>query len=318
MKTTACILCAAGDAETLFVGRDRLHNGPGRFPVRRCRSCGSLYLSPRPEAHELKQYYPPDYAPYALPRSASKWQRWNLNYAVSKQIRAVLARVPGPGRALDVGCSTGDFIAALQQHDWRVQGVELNRQAAAYAQQRVKGPVFRGDFFQAGYAADTFDLVTFWDVLEHLPDPQAALLEAARITRPSGVLVLSLPNLHSLEARLFGRDWAGWDIPRHLWWLPRPALLRLLEETGWDVQEFTCLRGRHWLLALSLQLWLEAQSLPAALQKGAMALFRSLPMRVLWWPYFAMTDRLGLGSIVAIFARRKEHLIDRDPAHTQG
>lgn len=310
MEETACILCAADDADVLFIGQDRLHGNPGRFPVCRCRSCGALYLSPRPDRHELDRYYPPDYAPYTFGRTGSAWQRWNLRYAVSKQVRAVLARVPGPGQALDVGCSTGDFLAALQEKGWAVQGVELNAQAAAYAQQRIEGKIIENDFVETDYRAGMFDLVTFWDVLEHLPTPRQALVKAAHATRPSGFLVLSVPNVQSFEARLFGCYWAGWDIPRHFWWLPHPALLRLLDETGWQVQEITCMRGRHWLLALSLQLWLEAHTSSTALQRGILALFRSLPMRVLCWPYFAIVERLNLGSILAVFAQRKEKLVD--------
>jgi SAM-dependent methyltransferase len=143
-------------------------------------------------------------------------------------------------------------------------------------------------------------------VLEHLPDPREALQEAARITRPSGTLVLSLPNPHSLEARLFGPCWAGWDIPRHLWWFPQRALVRLLDETGWHAQDFMCLRGRHWLLALSLQLWMEERSFSPTLRKGILAIFKSLPVRALFWPYHVVVDQMKLGSIVVALARRKE------------
>jgi SAM-dependent methyltransferase len=184
--------------------------------------------------------------------------------------------------------------------------VEINRQAAAHARETTEGEIFVGDLLEAVYTDHTFDLVTFWDTLEHLPDPRQALREAARITRPSGTLVLSLPNPHSLEARLFGPCWAGWDVPRHLWWFPQSALVQLLDETGWSVQEFICLRGRHWLLTLSLRFWLEDRSLSPTLRQGILAVFRSLPVQALLWPYFAVIERVRLGSIIVAFAKRKE------------
>jgi SAM-dependent methyltransferase len=306
VKSAACTLCGVGDSEVLFEGRDRLHGGPGHFAVHQCRLCGTLYLNPRPEEKDLELYYPDDYVPYASGRYLSAWQQWNLQLAVSKQVRAITSRIPDAGRALDVGCATGDFLAALQEKGWHVQGVELNPQIAAFAQETIGDEVFAGSLLEAVYSDQAFDLVTFWDVLEHLADPRQALVEAARITRPSGSLVLSLPNPSSLEARLFGTNWAGWDIPRHLWWFPKPALVRLLAETGWKAQEFICLRGRHWLLALSLRLWLEEQSLPETLHQGLLALFQSLPVKALLWPYFAIVERLGLGSIIVVFARRKD------------
>lgn len=306
MEKTSCTLCGVDDSAILFRDRDRQHGGPGLFTVRQCRRCGILYQSPRPTSEEMEAYYPEEYAPYASGRRLSAWERWNRRYAATKQIRAVMSRIPQAGRALDVGCATGAFLAALQQKGWQVQGVEINPQAAANAQQATGGEIFVGDLLEAAYADRSFDLVTFWDVLEHLPDPRLALQEAARITRPSGTLILSLPNTDSLEARLFGTCWAGWDIPRHLWWFPRAALVRLLDETGWRAQEFVCLRGRHWLLALSLRLWMEERSFSPTLSKGILTVFRSLPVRALLWPYYAVIERMKLGSIIVAFARRKE------------
>jgi len=307
VEGNTCPLCHTAGSHFLFTGTDRLYGGPGSFAVRQCRACGVLYLDPRPTAEEMGAYYPDEYVPYASGRYLSAWQQWNLRLAISKQVRAVTARMPQKGRALDVGCATGDFLAALRTRGWRVQGVEINDRIAAYTR-RTKGiPVFAGSLAEAGFEDGSFDLITFWDVLEHLPDPRRTLMEAARIARPSGLLVLSLPNPDSLEARLFGPDWAGWDIPRHLWWFPRPVLRRLLAQTGWEVQEFTCMRGRHWLLALSLRLWLEnRRTMPDTLRRGLLYLFQSPPSKVLLWPYFVIIERMGQGSILTAFARRKD------------
>jgi SAM-dependent methyltransferase len=151
-----------------------------------------------------------------------------------------------------------------------------------------------------------FDLVTFWDTLEHLPNPREALSKARESARPSGWLALTVPNPDSVEARLFGQCWAGWDIPRHLWWPSPEGLSRLLNETGWAVQEAICLRGRQWLLARSIQLWLEASGLPVRLRNGIVVAARSWPAKVLLWPYFLVVERLKRGSILAVFAKRKD------------
>jgi SAM-dependent methyltransferase len=307
MAPAVCVLCGADNSDVLFFGHDRQYGLPGQFAVHRCCRCGAFYLSPRPDQRTLGQYYPENYAPYTpIDRhSASTLKRWGFNYGVLKQVRAVLSRVPGPGRALDVGCATGAFLAALRRWGWRVQGVEINPQVAAYARKQAGFEVFVGDLVEAAYPADTFDLVTFWDVLEHLPNPHQALQEAARITRPAGSLVLSLPSPESLEARLFGKYWAGWDVPRHLWLCPRLALTRLLQDNGWEVRKLMYLRGRQWLLALSLRFWLEEQGLPDLLRRGILKIVGSLPAQVLLWPYFIVLERVGLGSIMVVFARKR-------------
>ena len=100
-------------------------------------------------------------------------------------------------------------------------------------------------------------------------------------------LVVSLPDPNSLEARVFGKYWAGWDIPRHFYLWPHSALTRLLAECGWEPEGSICLRGRHWLLALSLRFWLQDQGvIVQRLGRYVPRFIESLPARVLLWPYF--------------------------------
>ena len=307
-ESSVCSTCGSDDAITIFVGHDRQHGAPGRFPLRRCRRCGSFFLNPRPGREALSYYYPADYGPYMvrLHERAAR-QSCLLNLGVRKQVNAITERVPHVGRALDVGCAVGTFLAALRQIGWDVQGVEINPEVAAYARAHIPAEVFCGDLFDAGFPAGTFDLITFWDVLEHLSDPREALKEAARVAQTGATLVVSLPNPDSLEARVFGDYWAGWDIPRHFYLWPSSALNRLLTECGWQPESSICLRGRHWLLALSLRFWLQDQGvIVQKLGRYVSRFVESLPARVLLWPYFAFVEQVGLGSIMVIFARKQE------------
>ncbi|MGQ9787407.1 MAG: class I SAM-dependent methyltransferase [Anaerolineae bacterium] len=307
MEIVNCNLCGADETEVLFEGYDRLHGQPGRFPLRRCRSCGLIYLSPRPDRGEIARYYPNDYAPYsqAIDDEPSWWHRWNRRYSLAKRVRAVLSRVRGTGRALDVGCATGNFLDALRRRGWEVHGVEVNAQAAAYARERLGLPVFTGDLVDAHFPDAWFDLVILWDVLEHLHDPKRALQEAARITQPGGTLVLSLPNPDSIEARVFGPHWTGWDVPRHLYIFTLDVLDRLLSETGWHISEVMNLTGRYWLLIHSIRFWLEEREVPELLRQALLRIAGSPLMRVML-PYFVVVERLGLGSVMTVFARRQE------------
>jgi SAM-dependent methyltransferase len=308
METVACNLCGADETEVLFEGHDRWHGRPGQFPMNRCRSCGLIYLSPRPNRAEIGRYYPDNYAPYslAIDDELSLWHRWNRRYSLAKRLRAVLPRVGQTGRVLDVGCATGNFLNAFRRRGWEVYGVELNAQAAAYAHERLSLPVFAGDLVDAHFPDGWFDLVILWDVLEHMHDPKGVLREAARVTRSEGRLVLSLPDPDSIEARVFGPYWAGWDIPRHLYVFTRGVLDYLLSETGWQMSEVLNLTGRHWLLMLSLRFWLEERLLPGALRQALLRMAGSLPVHFLMLPYYTTVERLGLGSVMTVFARRWE------------
>jgi 2-polyprenyl-3-methyl-5-hydroxy-6-metoxy-1,4-benzoquinol methylase len=308
VEQICCALCGADNTELMFVGQDEWYNLPGKFPTVRCRQCGLIYLNPRPNRTEIGQFYPDDYAPYfrAIEDEPSWWQRLNRRLAMRKRLHLIQKYLPQPGRVLDVGCATGTFLNTLREDGWSTQGVELSSYAAEYARKRHGLDVFTGELLDTHFTDNQFDLVVFWDVLEHVHQPRENLLEAARIAKPGGILLLALPNPDSLEARLFGQYWAGWDTPRHLFVYPEEVLSRLLQDTGWEIINISCLTGRIWLFNLSLEHWLQNKLSNEQILKSIMVIMRSLPVRVLSLPYFMVVEQLKKGSIMAIFARRLE------------
>lgn len=308
MVAVKCDVCGSDEADILFEAYDRWFRLPGTFPVRRCRVCGLLYLSPRPGPAEISDYYPPEYGPFlpAIEDERSAWRRFNRRYEMRKRMRLLRSVVKQPGAALDVGCATGVFLHAIRRQGWDVQGVELDARAADYARSRMNLPVHTGELEEATFADRQFDLVTMWDVLEHVPRPRATLLEAARVTRPAGVLILGLPNPEGLEARLFGPAWAGWDSPRHLYLFSGSVIRRLLADTGWQWCKVVGQSGRMWLLHQSLRYWLETNLVHVGLRKTILTLTGTEPVRAALWPYFEVVERLNLSSGMVVFARRGE------------
>jgi len=307
MDSIPCSLCGSESADLVLAGRDRLHNLGGTFHVVRCRRCGLLYLNPRPSPDELQDYYPTDdYIPYtvAIEDEPSPFKRLDRRFGLHKRCRAVTAQFSQPGRMLDVGCATGIFVDGMRRRGWEAYGVEINPEVAQYARQRLGLNVFTGELADAAFAEGFFDLVTLWDVLEHVSDPRQTLQEIARVLRPGGLLVLSLPSLESLEARLFGPYWIGWDLPRHLHLFPRPVLTQLLEEMGFQLTKLSFFTGRYYVFVLSTQLWLEERLSSKRLRKIILGTMRSWPMRLLALPLYAVLDRLGKSSIMVAFARR--------------
>jgi SAM-dependent methyltransferase len=305
LEYTFCNLCGADQTRALFKGKDRLHSQPGEFNVVECQSCGLIYLNPRPVPRELSRYYPSDYRPYVAPVQAAQRRisRWDARYGLYKRLRAVAGMQP-KGRLLDVGCATGDFLLFARERGWDVNGVELIDEAAGYCRDKLGLPVVTGDILEAAFEPDRFDVVTLWNVFEHLYDPKATLQEIQRVLRPDGLLVMAVPDVGSLDARLFGPAWAGYDVPRHLYTFSRETLDRMLSKAGFHVVRRRCLDSSHFIFFLSLQFWLRERSRWQWALRWIQSLEYSRWVRLLAAPYFRVIDWLVKGPVVTVFARQ--------------
>jgi len=191
----------------------------------------------------------------------------------------------------------------MQAHGWKVQGVEISLQAAAIAREKYGLRVFTGPLAAFSAPAAAFDIVTLWDVLEHVPSPRADLLRIHRLLSSEGCLIFSIPNLRSFDARLFGRWWIGWDAPRHLYLFPEPALKRLLAQTGFEIEEQRCLLGGPGAFRLSWEFWLD-QCVGSRVAKGKGARILSLLLPYLLWPYKQLSYAFGRGPVMTVVARK--------------
>jgi len=307
METVNCDLCGANDTEIVFVLRDLLHHIDGFFNLVKCRKCGLMYLNPRPTIDEMTRYYPSDYHAYKPLDNLSLFARLDYWYGIRKRCRAVIARTSlKGGRILDIGCATGSFLAMMRRlGNWEPYGVEINSEAANYARKYFGLNVFVGDLIDAHYPDCFFDVVTLWNVLEHLHHPQATLFEIGRIIRPGGLLVISLPNPNCIEAKVFKQYWAGLDAPRHLYIYSQHTLQRALELAGFMVKEIVSFTGRYHVLALSLKFWIDDKITHEKIRSLLKVIVESMIFRVLTIPYYSIADRCNQSSVMTVFARRR-------------
>jgi SAM-dependent methyltransferase len=304
VEATPCPICGADAGTTLVESADQLYPGPERFRFVACGRCGHLYQNPRPTVEAIGRHYPADYLSFqpAVAAIASPLRRLELRGYYDRRRRMVERAAPGRGRFLDVGCATGNFLDTMRRAGWQVQGVEPDEAAAAYARERLGLPVFTGRLEQAALPAGAFDAATLWDVLEHVHAPRAVLAELARIIRPGGVLLLALPNPDSLEARLLGPHWVGWDLPRHLNLFRPRALRALLAESGFVVERTSAPVHGYAGLVMSLQQRARARGGdPERLGR----LLRLPPLRLLAALYYrGPADWYNLASTMVVVARR--------------
>jgi SAM-dependent methyltransferase len=306
MESTRCTICAADDFEVVFEGPDWISHLPGLFRMVRCLHCGLYYLNPRPDQKEIHRYYPHDYLAFqkSIEEETAFLKRMDRRYGIYKRCRAVTKVLPGPGRILDIGCATGLFLSGMKERGWEVLGIELNEQAAAYARERMGLDIIIGNFLEADLPKRYFDVISLWDVLEHLPDPLSVLKKISKIIRPGGLLVLNLPNPESWEAKRFGPLWIGWDLPRHFNLFPLPLLGSLLKEFGFTRPKVRSLTGNYFVLKFSLGLFLNEKipHRPTAL-KIFRLLLNSPLLRLVAFPVYRLSDPDKLGSCLALFSR---------------
>jgi SAM-dependent methyltransferase len=303
----ACDWCGSNDSDLLFEGPDRLMGLHGQFRMVRCRHCGLLRQSPRFAWESLKAYYPLDYSPHVplIREEPSVLRRLDRRYGVWKQMRSIEHFQRG-GRLLDIGCGTGVFMEEAQRSGrWVVEGIEPAEKAAAYARSALGVNIYVGRFSDINLPVASFDVITMWNVLEHLEYPIADLRRAHQMLRENGLLVFAIPSVESLAARIFGPYWVGWDLPRHLYLFPRPVLQEILGKLGYCIVADRCISGSYSTLRDSLEFWTRAWN-PSnhAPMRWLLQLYRSFPIRFgLGLPLWIL-DRLKLTSVVTIFARK--------------
>ena len=306
LEHTPCPLCAAEEPQHLISGPDLLHPSDEQFQLVTCQHCGHIYQNPRPTQAAIGRYYPDNYAPYQ--RAIADEPRWlrrlERRYGRSKLCHAVHSYAGNPGRLLDVGCATGIFLDGMRELGWDVHGVEPSAGAARYARGRLKLDVFAGTLEAAQLPSASFDAITLWDVFEHVPEPAPVLAEISRLLRPNGVLVMSLPNPESLEARLLGADWLGWDLPRHLN-LYRPLLLpAFFAQHQLTITAMQSFIYGYATLVMSINQRLRGKPYASI----AARLLHSWPIRALAIPYYSgPANWYNLSSTVVLFARRQPY-----------
>ena len=245
VEITACQLCGSEQSSLMF------EESP--FRVVRCASCALVFVTPRYEPAALRKIYTETYWKSDKPREqgyadyAADEELYLKTFRKRRQLLPQLAQ--GKLRILDVGCAAGFFlrVAAEMGHD--VQGVEPSAAIATNAQKHLgRDAVHVGtlDDLPEGdprFAPESFDLVTMWDVVEHVPDPQDLLRRARELLKPDGTLVIETQNVTSSFARLLGKKWHHYKHAEHLYHFNPSTVKTLLEQGGFEVVRNTASYG---------------------------------------------------------------------------
>ncbi|MBM3787804.1 MAG: class I SAM-dependent methyltransferase [Acidobacteria bacterium] len=312
-----CPACGCGGMRTLFHGTDRLFATTDKsFEVVECAECRLLRLFPMPDPEELHQYYPPGY--WFTPGSdvASRSEEFYRRLVLSDHVQFVekaIAGAGGQGPVLDVGCGGGLFLRLLRERGHQVLGFDFSLDAAATAWRRNRVPAICGNFSRPPFAGGSVPVVTMFHVLEHLLDPVSYVEAAHKVLRPNGRLVIQVPNASSWQFLLFGQNWNGIDIPRHLVNFKERDLISLVESCGFVVErrKHFSLRDNPAGMASSIAVSLDpmgrrVRGIPETpgLRLLKDAVFFGLVLTCL--PFTLVEAACRAGSTIMIEARKKE------------
>jgi len=154
-------------------------------------------------------------------------------YTLYRKEKLISSLSKEKGNLLDIGAGTGDFLNYANQKKWKTTGIEPNKKAKELA--RKKGVFLVESTSQL--ADNSFDIITLWHVLEHIPELENQLLELKRLCKPNGHIIVALPNYKSYDAKYYKEFWAGFDVPRHVWHFSKNAIEKLFSEKQMVLQK---------------------------------------------------------------------------------
>jgi SAM-dependent methyltransferase len=219
-----CPICGQVGAQEWLRGPDRLHGRQEEYALVRCQACSLVWLSNPPKPSEMHLHYTDAYHKLISAGGENSPERW-------KDRKAVLTQYKQSGTLLDLGCSSGSFLEFMKSESWKLYGIEMSNEGARAAEEQTKAQVFVGDIPDAPFPREFFDVITCFDVLEHLYEPRRVMARVGEWLKPGGIFYVLVPNLNSAESRVFGSYWHGLELPRHLFHYS-PASLRFLANSA--------------------------------------------------------------------------------------
>lgn len=310
-----CPICEYPKAHLRYQMSDRFFQVcSDEFMLYECNSCGLVFQDENMIKDRLEEFYPPGYwwQSYGKVSGLERvFREWVVRH---DQLRFLNSLCPDQrGRLLDIGCGSATFVKLALQDGFNAYGLDQSAEAARIAERNVPGRIFqrlKDDLIEPG---ERFDILTLFHCLEHIVDPFSYIKNIRKLLRRPGKLIVQVPNVRSLQARLFGYRWYGLDCPRHVYNYSPFSLLHLLGRTGFRIQRvrYFSLRDNAAALISSLCPSLDPVSQRVKLLKRKHKLYSSslFLKETLYFILFVLAQPpsfveavLGRGATVTVYA----------------
>jgi 2-polyprenyl-3-methyl-5-hydroxy-6-metoxy-1,4-benzoquinol methylase len=195
-----------------------------------------LITHPQPSLDILGKYYESaDYISHTDSKRSlfEKAYHFVKNIALKNKLNLINTHQPSKGLILDIGAGTGDFLSVAQNDGWKTIGVEPSEKAKTIAINKGVSFVEKTSELES----HSFDVISMWHVLEHVPNLEEQLTELKRLLKPSGTLIVAVPNFKSFDAKHYGKFWAAYDVPIHFWHFSKSAIQKLFEKENMKLEK---------------------------------------------------------------------------------
>lgn len=216
MEYVHCNLCESDDTVTLYKRPD--------LKLVRCRYCDLTYLNPRQKKKDLQKKYGHDYSAGYITKEKSKRKR-------AKRIVKNILRYKTAGNFLDIGCSAGFILNEARSQGFETYGIDLSPLGVGYAKDILKLRVNEKDLENSKFPEKFFDVITLYNLIEHIPNPLKLLKEIARVSKKGALIEIWTPNIGHWRAKLSGERWEN-IFPEHLYYFTVKTLQEMLEKSG--------------------------------------------------------------------------------------
>jgi len=251
----------------------------------KCKNCHLIYMNPLEKISKTNDYY------FKAKNTHAPTIRESYLRTAKFQVRLIQKYASGTN-LLDIGCAQGFFLFSASKAGYTAKGIEISQDAAEYAIREFGLDVEAKPFEELRFADNHFDVVTLWQVLEHVPYPLMILKEVQRILKPGGLVVVSTPNIEGIPAKILRKRW--WDIKRlHINQFSTKTLTDILQNAGFKNISSVSYRG---YVSLSILLTMMLKYLDA--YKRLKALFN---------PDFILGKFLN--KIMLIYSSRLNHCV---------
>ncbi len=219
LETIACPVCDGTRFAALFEKQGE--------PFVRCEECALVLINPRPRFQDVAATYNAQYSQGYIKKAAKKLARCR------RWVNRLTPRVGDGGRWLDIGCSAGFVLAAAEEAGFEAFGVELEPAAVAFGQQELGlANIVCGTFDAQAYPTQFFDVISLYDVIEHVPDLQRTVAELARVLKPGGLIEVRTPDLGHWRTPRDLAQWKEIKPSEHLYYFSAATLTRLFARYG--------------------------------------------------------------------------------------
>ena len=195
-----------------------------------------LKTHPQPSLERLPSYYESeDYISHTDGKRTLFEKMYHLvkSNAIKNKVKLINQWQPEKGTLLDIGAGTGDFLLEAKKQNWIITGIEPNDKAKQIAIQ--KGASFGTNLEEL--EDESFDVISMWHVLEHVPNLEEQIATLKRLLKPNGTIIIAVPNFKSYDAKYYAEFWAAYDVPRHLWHFSKTAIKKLFADQNMQLKK---------------------------------------------------------------------------------